>query len=183
MNFQLKKIIIAGEGGQGVQVIAKILQRAAFLKGMQTLYVPNFGVEQRGGVSIAFLQISKNKIYYPKFTQADIAAVLSGRATDRVKRYLDISTKIIYNSSMVDDFGEKYKNTHSVDAINIAVKQFSPKVFNIIILGEIVKHYLDFLDINNLIKAMDIELGHKFKNNKKLREENLKALQYSFNEL
>ena len=48
------KIVLAGEGGQGVQSIAKILVEAGYEAGKQILYIPNFGVEQRGGVSIAF---------------------------------------------------------------------------------------------------------------------------------
>ena len=56
------KIVLAGEGGQGVQSIAKILVEAGYEAGKQILYIPNFGVEQRGGVSIAFCQISDEKI-------------------------------------------------------------------------------------------------------------------------
>lgn len=55
------KIVLAGEGGQGVQSIAKILVEAGYEAGKQILYIPNFGVEQRGGVSIAFCQISDEK--------------------------------------------------------------------------------------------------------------------------
>ena len=46
------KIVLAGEGGQGVQSIAKILVEAGYEAGKQVLYIPNFGVEQRGGVSV-----------------------------------------------------------------------------------------------------------------------------------
>ncbi|PIU02197.1 ketoisovalerate oxidoreductase, partial [Candidatus Shapirobacteria bacterium CG09_land_8_20_14_0_10_49_15] len=53
------KIIFAGEGGQGVQVIAEILAKAAFWDGQPSLYIPNFGVEQRGGVSLAFVVIDQ----------------------------------------------------------------------------------------------------------------------------
>lgn len=43
------KIALAGEGGQGVQSVAMILTEAAALEGKEILYIPNFGVEQRGG--------------------------------------------------------------------------------------------------------------------------------------
>ena len=55
------KIVLAGEGGQGVQSVAKILVEAGYEAGKQILYIPNFGVEQRGGVSIAFCQILMKK--------------------------------------------------------------------------------------------------------------------------
>lgn len=37
------KIVLAGEGGQGVQSIAKILVEAGYEAGKQVLYIPNFG--------------------------------------------------------------------------------------------------------------------------------------------
>lgn len=89
------KILIAGEGGQGVQTAAKILAKAAFIEGKNVLYIPNFGVEQRGGVSIAFVVIDKNPISYPKFEKADILVVLSSKIKDRVQRYQGSKTKLI----------------------------------------------------------------------------------------
>ena len=58
------KIVLAGEGGQGVQSIAKILVEAGYEANKEILYIPNFGVEQRGGVSVAFCQIGDEKIGY-----------------------------------------------------------------------------------------------------------------------
>ncbi len=49
----MKKILIAGEGGQGVQTISKILLDILNIKDYQISFVPNYGVEQRGGVSLA----------------------------------------------------------------------------------------------------------------------------------
>lgn len=89
------KILIAGEGGQGIQTIAQVLAKAAFREDKNALYIPNFGVEQRGGASIAFLVIDKNPVVYPKFEKADILAILSERVKERVKRYQDSQTKVI----------------------------------------------------------------------------------------
>ena len=47
------KIAAAGEGGQGVQALAETLALAAYRAGLNALYIPNFGIEQRGGVSLA----------------------------------------------------------------------------------------------------------------------------------
>ena len=71
------RIVLAGEGGQGVQSIAKILVEAGYEAGKEILYIPNFGVEQRGGVSIAFCQIADEKIGEPRFSKGDIVIGLS----------------------------------------------------------------------------------------------------------
>ena len=79
----LIRIALAGEGGQGVQSIAEIMAEAAYENNQQALYIPNFGLEQRGGVSIAFIQFSEARIGAPKFQKADVVVALSARAVAR----------------------------------------------------------------------------------------------------
>jgi 2-oxoglutarate ferredoxin oxidoreductase subunit gamma len=58
------------------------------------------GVEQRGGVSIAFCQIADELIGEPRFSKADIVIMLSDRAIDRCATYVDENTTVIYDSSV-----------------------------------------------------------------------------------
>ena len=68
--MSLVRIALAGEGGQGVQSIAEIMAEAAYENNQQALYIPNFGLEQRGGVSIAFIQFSDaSASALPNFTR------------------------------------------------------------------------------------------------------------------
>lgn len=97
------KIALAGEGGQGVQSIAEILAEAANEQGKNALYIPNFGVEQRGGVSIAYVQISDGAIGAPKFQKADILIPLSPRAVERTKIHAGRDTVYIYDNSLVQE--------------------------------------------------------------------------------
>lgn len=97
------RIALAGEGGQGVQSIAEILAEAANEQGKQALYIPNFGVEQRGGVSIAFVQISEGPIGAPKFQEADILIPLSPRAVKRTTMHAGKDTIYIYDNSLISE--------------------------------------------------------------------------------
>lgn len=97
------KIALAGEGGQGVQSIAEILAEAANEQGKQALYIPNFGVEQRGGVSIAYVQISDGPIGAPKFQKADILIPLSPRAVKRTTMHAGPDTIYIYDNSLIGE--------------------------------------------------------------------------------
>lgn len=97
------KIALAGEGGQGVQSIAEILAEAAYEGGKNALYIPNFGVEQRGGVSIAYVQISDGPIGAPKFQKADILIPLSPRAVKRTKVHAGKNTVYIYDNSLIQE--------------------------------------------------------------------------------
>jgi 2-oxoglutarate ferredoxin oxidoreductase subunit gamma len=97
------KIALAGEGGQGVQSIAEIMAEAAIEEGQNALYIPNFGVEQRGGVSIAFVQIGKGAIGAPKFQKADILIPLSPRSVKRTQMYAGKDTTYVYDNSLIQE--------------------------------------------------------------------------------
>lgn len=83
----LLKILLSGDGGQGIQLMSDIICRAAIERGFFVSHIPNYGLEQRGGVSLAFIKISDEPIAYPKFSKPDIAVILSPQARERVKNY------------------------------------------------------------------------------------------------
>ncbi len=200
---RLVKIVIAGEGGQGVQSIADILAEAGNEDGLEALYIPNFGIEQRGGVSVAFVQIADNLIGSPKFEKGDVVVALSGRAVNRVKCHVGINTVFVYDNSLIDaieaednsDIEEsseeeecrpEQKNDQNVilpskgkiiavPAAAIAKKELHPRVFNVIILGAIIGA-ADVVKEENIKMAMENKLGKKFDKNPELRELNYKAL-------
>lgn len=89
------KILLAGEGGQGVQTIAKIITESAAQNGYEVAYIPYFGVEQRGTPSISFVTISNKPIRYPRFKVADIACIVITRAIKKSSEYISPNTDII----------------------------------------------------------------------------------------
>lgn len=101
MSMRHWKVVAAGEGGQGVQSMAESLALAAYQAGWKALYMPNFGIEQRGGVSLAYVQLSPEEIGSPKFLTADLAIVLSRRSLERCRQYMDSRTVILYDSSFL----------------------------------------------------------------------------------
>src|SRR5687768_12999058 len=111
------KIVVCGEGGQGVLSICKIIAYAAWLQGKQAVYVPYFSTEKRGGVSMAFAQIGDEPITYPRFVTADLWVAMSQRSIDRIFEYLKDDSKIVVNSFLVHDTSriDKWK-PHKVDA-------------------------------------------------------------------
>ena len=177
MNLENTKILIAGEGGQGVQTTGKILAEAAFHQELKSLYVPNFGVEQRCGVSIAFVQISNQELTYPKFGKADILVVLSERSIKRSENYISPQTKIISNSSLVPKNIFPSENTITeIDATNIVNKEFMPQTLSIVVLGAILP-FVPILQKENVKKTIKQQLGSKFKDKPELEELNYKALE------
>jgi len=175
------KIALAGEGGQGVQSVAKILVEAGYEAGKKVLYIPNFGVEQRGGVSIAFCQISDEVIGEPRYSKADIVIALSDRAIERCKTYMDENTTLVYDSSVCTITPDvQVKEVIGVDANRIANEQLSARVFNIIILGVLLAA-TNVLELSDIKNAMEMAFGKKFDASPELRDLNYKALEVGMN--
>ncbi len=172
------KIALAGEGGQGVQSIAMILAEAAFDNGKEVIYIPNFGVEQRGGVSIAFVQIADVPIAAPKFKTGDIVVALSSRACERTSIYADRETLFVYDSSKeeaVESLPGNAKRLIPVPAVKLAKEELHPRVFNMIILGTILG-LEPIISQKQAEEAIEKKLGYKFQQKPELRELNFKAL-------
>lgn len=174
----LFKIALAGEGGQGVQSVAMILSEAAYDNGKEAVYIPNFGVEQRGGVSIAFVQIADTPIDAPKFKTGDIVIALSPRAILRTKTYVDEETIFIYDASseVLDEYlPYGAKRVIPIPAVKVAKEELHPRVFNIIILGAILG-VKPIISQKQAEEAIEKKLGYKFQQKPELREMNFKAL-------
>ncbi|NLJ72342.1 MAG: ketoisovalerate oxidoreductase [Syntrophomonadaceae bacterium] len=174
----LVKIALAGEGGQGVQSVAEIIAEAAYNEKKQTIYIPNFGLEQRGGVSIAFIQVSDERIGAPKFNKADVVIALSERAVDRTTIYSDANTLYVYDQSFKIDEEQlpEAKKVLGIPAIDKANQELHPRVFNIIIMGAVIG-LTNVVSFEAAKEALENRLGYKFEKNPNLRELNYKALE------
>ncbi len=172
------KIALAGEGGQGVQSVAEIIAEAANEEGREALYIPNFGVEQRGGVSVAYLQIGDEPIGSPKFQTADIVVALSDRAVRRTKKYVGEETTFVYDTSIEgieDDLPKNAARILAMPAIEVSKNELNPRVFNIIIMGAVIKA-TNVVSEDDAKAALEKKLGYKFEQNPSLRELNYNAL-------
>lgn len=70
-------IIIAGLGGQGIQLVAKVLARAAMAEGRHVMLSAEYGGEMRGGRSFASVVIGSGPLRsLPVIDRGDMAIVL-----------------------------------------------------------------------------------------------------------
>jgi Pyruvate/2-oxoacid:ferredoxin oxidoreductase gamma subunit len=155
------KILLSGDGGQGIQLIADMVIQVAFGNDFFVTSIPNYGLEQRGGVSLNFIQISDKKIVYPKFSKADMLLAMSHQAEERSEGYKNTECRILN----IEDFIEKLKEND----INL-------KSYNIFFLGLIAR----FLEEKNVLKVDDIfKMLEKKLETKSGWEENKKAFELS----
>lgn len=135
------KLLLTGEGGQGIQTIAKIVSDAAVNSGYNVSYIPSFGVEQRGTPSVAFLVISRDEINYPRFDVADYVVILQKRAISVASKYVSSHTKVIFDSSTIfaKDLPKKSVLIFGTPATKYAYEKFTPRAFNVIVTAKLSK--------------------------------------------
>lgn len=174
----LQRILISGEGGQGIQALSKILATTAYVSGKKSLYVPNYGVEQRGGASLGFVQISNEEIGFPKFQNADILVILAERAIPRVREYITKDTLIIHDETLVsEDSLKDIKNQKiSIPALKIAEEKLTGRVMNMIVLG-FLADMVGGISKEFLLEAVNTSLSGKYKKNPELKHFNERAIE------
>ena len=175
------KIIIAGEGGQGVLSIAKTIAYAAWLAGKQSVYVPYFSTEKRGGISISYAMVGDEPIPFPKFSKADLWVVMSQRSIGRIMDYLKDDTKVIVNSYLVRDLTSIEKwNPFRVDATGIAKYQLKkPRTFNMVIMGAMIR-LIPGMSKEQFGQALEKTFGEKYKKDPSLKELNERAFSMGY---
>jgi 2-oxoglutarate ferredoxin oxidoreductase subunit gamma len=179
--MQLCKIVIAGEGGQGVQSIAKIIAQAAFDQGKKAVYVPYFSTEKRGGTTEAYAQIGDTVPAYPKFAKADLWVVLSQRAIARIYPYLKDDTKVVVNTFLVKDMSN-LRSWHpiGINAGKIAAEELKkPRVFNMVMMGAMVK-VIPGLDKHKFLEALKKQFKSKYDKDPSLEGVNAKAFEIGY---
>jgi len=178
------KIILVGEGGQGIQSVAKILSRAAFGQKYHASYIPNFGTEQRGGISLSFVQISHRPIVSPKFKYADLFVIVLNRDIDRILRYISPQTHVLYDTdllkkSTVGKISQRSQNILPIPAFHEATTTFSERSFNVIILG-ILTGLVDKKLRRAVITGMDTKFEKYYKKDASLEKMNHAAFETGF---
>jgi 2-oxoglutarate ferredoxin oxidoreductase subunit gamma len=181
MKKQINKILLAGEGGQGVQTMAKVLAQLFVDLDFNVSYIPQFGPEQRGTPSVSFIQYSKNKIACPRYEKADLIVVLRRRALSQIERFIDKDTEIIFDSSTIPRKLIQQNNSFvfGIPATKIAEEKFSHSVLNVIVLGVMSKTYLD-IPKEVLWNIIEKQLSKKFAKKPELKKQNQAALDLSY---
>lgn len=144
------KLLISSEGGQGGQKMAVILAEAASQSGCQVSLLPHYGVEKRGGISLAYLIIADEKIANPRFSKADYLVVTTWRQLEIPRQFQNKETLVIYGGRLNEVLAKAHLPLRSL---------------NMLLLGIIVKELrekshlkISVLAVENIIRKV---LGNK----------------------
>ena len=134
------EIIIAGFGGQGVLSMGKILAYSGLLENKEVTWMPAYGPEQRGVTANVTVIVSDERISSPILSKYDVAIVLNQPSLDKFMPKLKPGGILIYDGfGIVNPPQRDDIRIYRVDAMDKAAEMKNAKVFNMIVLGALLK--------------------------------------------
>ena len=132
---------MAGIGGQGVLLMGQLLAKAAASQGLQTTWLPVYGVEKRGGDATCTVIISDEEIYSPVVAHPLTMILMHSRMVPRFLPQLMEGGLLIINSTLVsrEEITREDVDLVAVPAGEMAQEIGSEKVANLILLGVFLK--------------------------------------------
>ena len=135
-----KEIIISGFGGQGVLSMGKILAYSGLMEDKEITWMPAYGPEQRGGTANVTVIISDERISSPILIKYDVAIVLNQPSLDKFEPKVKPGGILIYDGyGVMNPPTRKDITVYRVNAMDKAAEMKNAKVFNMIVLGGLLK--------------------------------------------
>mgnify|MGYP002625874705 CR=1 FL=1 len=135
-----KEIIISGFGGQGVLSMGKILAYSGLMEDKEVTWMPAYGPEQRGGTANVTVIVSDDRISSPILSKYDIAVVLNQPSLEKFEPKLKEGGILIYDGFGILNPPQRGDiEVYRIDAMDKAAEMKNAKVFNMIVLGGLLK--------------------------------------------
>ena len=135
-----KEILISGFGGQGVLSMGKILAYSGLMEDKEITWMPAYGPEQRGGTANVTVIISDERISSPILSKYDVAIVLNQPSLDKFEPKVKPGGILIYDGyGVMNPPTRKDITVYRVNAMDKAAEMKNAKVFNMIVLGGLLK--------------------------------------------
>ena len=178
-----KNILLAGVGGQGTILAAKMLTIGLMEEGYDVKMSEIHGMSQRGGDVVSQVRYSKSKVYSPVIEKgkADIVVAFEEMEALRNLDYLAPGGTVVVNRERIPSMtvltgAEKYPaeimpsleanagKVIAIDASRMAEELGTVKAANVILLGALIKAMgLDDIDwdtiVRNNVKAKFADLN------------------------
>lgn len=147
------EIVIAGFGGQGVLSMGKILAYSGLMEGKEVSWMPSYGPEQRGGTSNVTVIVSDDPVSSPVVSDYDVVVALNQPSLDKFEPHVKPGGILIYDSNGIHRTPERKDiEVYEVPATDEATAMGNQKVFNMLILGALIK-------VSPMIDKSSIEKG------------------------
>ena len=96
----LERILIAGEGGQGVILIGRLLASVAVKTIEHVTFFPSYGAEVRGGTSYCHVIMSSTEIASPLAGRFDSMIIMNQESANKFLPHRGKNCLVVVNSSL-----------------------------------------------------------------------------------
>jgi indolepyruvate ferredoxin oxidoreductase beta subunit len=190
---EVKNLMIAGVGGQGNVVAARILGEAALRCGFDVKMTETHGMAQRGGAVISMIRIGK-KVYSPMIPKGSLDLLISLEILEGLRwvHYLKKDALILVSTEKrppylvsigkqsypenIEGIYEMYGQTIFIPARELAEEAGSARSANVVMLGA-YSYLEDLIDKDVLLE----EVSRRFSRKEKLVDVNVKAFELGYN--
>ena len=132
-----ENILLAGQGGQGMILLGKLLAGMAMKADLHTTYFPSYGTEVRGGTAHCHVKVCDEEIYLPNVERATVLIIMNQQSMDRFGPRLQAGGLLLVNSSMVHPPDELPAGVrlHALPVTQTAHDLGDVRVGNMVMLG------------------------------------------------
>ena len=179
-----KGIVICGVGGQGSLLASKRLGRVLMNEGYDIKVSEVHGMSQRGGSVITYVRYGE-KVYSPVIQTGEADYIISferieaaryasllkedgvlNTNTQRIDPMTDNTGAAEYPTEILDELRAKNVKLEAFDALSLAIEAGSAKAVNIVLMGQLAKHFHIAYDkwieaIEQLVKPQFVEMNKK----------------------
>lgn len=173
-----KGIVIAGVGGQGSLLASKLLGRVLVNEGYDIKVSEVHGMSQRGGSVITYVRYG-DKVYSPVVQSGEADYIISFERieaaryahllkkggviitnTQRIDPMPVITGAATYPEQILDELTAKNVQIEAMDALSLAEQAGSAKAVNIVLMGQLAKHF--HIAYDKWISALEQTVKPKF---------------------
>ena len=120
--------------------MGKILAYSGLMEAKEVTWMPAYGPEQRGGTANVTVIVSDTRISSPILSRYDVAIVLNQPSLDRFEEKVKPGGILIYDGfGIINPPTRKDITVYRIDAMDKAADMKNAKVFNMIVLGGLLK--------------------------------------------
>ena len=130
------RILLAGQGGQGVLSAGKIIAESGLHEGKEVSYLPAYGPEMRGGTANCSVIVSDEEIASPLCNEPDVLVAMNAPSFHKFAPRVKKGGVILVNVSLSDDHaGRDDVSLYEIAANDIAMEEGDVRSANSVMLG------------------------------------------------
>ena len=120
--------------------MGKILAYSGLMEGKEVTWMPAYGPEQRGGTANVTVNVSDERISSPILSRYDVAIVLNQPSLEKFEPKVKPGGILIYDGyGIINPPTRSDIQVYRIDAMDKAADMKNAKVFNMIVLGGLLK--------------------------------------------